>query len=328
MPYNLEKSLSEADVAVKINCEKKRRAIPLFLENILPHRVLDEIKIIENIGEIEEIRLRCGRVSSVTVGRRNILLSTVLSRDEMDNFLSRVCDNSLYAHSETINKGYVTLNGGVRIGICGRAVVEGAQIRGVYDISSMNIRIPHEIRNVGEPVCRLLRSFEGMRGVLIYAPPGEGKTTLLRGVASKMSTGLDPWRVALIDSRGELSFSLSGENSCIDVLSGYPRGDGIEIAARTMNAQLMICDEIGESDEAEAIISAQNCGVPFVASAHSDSIEALLCRSAIARLHRARIFGAYVGIRRNGRNDFLYNISSWEEADESLKNTRSIASYT
>ena len=152
--------------------------------------------------------------------------------------------------------------------------------------------------------------------MLVYSPPGEGKTTLLRGVAAALASGAEAWRVAVIDSRGELGFSLDDASLCIDVLAGYPRALGLEIAARTMNAQLIVCDEIGGVDEARAIISAQNCGVPLLASAHGESVRSIMRRDGIRELHLAGVFGAYVGIKRRGIGiDYIYDISRAEEVE-------------
>ena len=310
-------------MAVSIKDGQKFFSIPEQLLRMLPYRLADEIR--RNVGgancTVEEIRMRCGRASSLTVGGRNIVLRTVLSREEMERFFALICEGSLYAHSETINNGYLTLEGGIRVGICGRASTAGGRILGVYDVSSFNIRIPHPTRRVGEPVCRRLRETSGRGGVLVYSPPGEGKTTLIRSVAESMAGGLSPWRVAVIDTRGELSFSLAGEGLCLDVLSGYPRGIGIEIATRTMNSQLIVCDEIGDLCEAEAIMAAQNCGVPFLATAHAGGIDELLRRTGIARLHAARVFGCYVGIRRRGY-ELQYTFTEWEDADAALQGAR------
>ena len=302
-------------MAVTINSKMAKKGLPEALERILPYKLLDEIRrSVPDVFLIEEIRLRRDRCASVTIGGKNILLSTVLTKPEMENFLCEICDHSLYAHRETINCGYVTLEGGIRVGICGRASIDGGKLLGVYDVSSMNIRIPHAIKNVGESVCRLLRTKRDGRGVLIYAPPGEGKTTLLTSIALKMAGGERPKRVCVIDTRGELAASLRDRELCLDVLSGYPRGLGIDIATRTMSPELIVCDEIGDTHEAEAIISAQNSGVPFVASAHADNVEGLLRRTAIARLHGARVFFAYIGIKR-AVGDFIYTVNEWEEAD-------------
>ena len=156
---------------------------------------------------------------------------------------------------------------------------------------------------------------------MIYAPPGEGKTTLLRSVAAEMSRGDSPWRVALIDSRGEIFAGMERAELSMDVLTGYPRAKGVEIALRTMNPQLIVCDEIGEEEEAEAILRAGGAGVPFLATAHGGVLPQMLARSSIRRLHEARIFEDYVGIRREfGRTEYAYRMTEWEDANGLLSN--------
>ena len=299
--------------------QKRRDLYPSVLDGFLPYRLIKELREFGQIKKIEEIRLRAAGRCSLTTERGNVFLRTELAAKELDDVLARMCGYSLYAHKETINSGYLTLEGGIRVGICGRAAISDGSIFGVYDISALNIRLPSPIRSLGEPVCRLIRGMCGSAGVLIYSPPGVGKTTLLRSVAYNMSSGAEPWRVALIDTRGELGCFEELRGASMDVLSGYPKGVGIEIAARTMNPQLMVCDEIGGEGEAKAIASAQNCGVPLLASAHGDSIRGLLRRSEIYSLHMAGIFGAYVRIERVAdRRDYRYTFTTAEEADAFL----------
>jgi stage III sporulation protein AA len=236
------------------------------------------------------------------------MLDTVLSRTELEETLGGMCGGSLYAYSDTINKGYLSLPDGVRVGVGGRASCRGREVIGVCEISALVIRIPHKTRTVGAQVCRLLREFKREKGVLVYSPPGVGKTTLLRGVAKILSSGNEPLRTVVIDTRGELSFAADSENMCLDILSGYPKALGIEIATRSLSAEVMICDEIGDLEEAMALVSSHNCGVPLIASAHAGNIDELLRRTSIRLLHEAEIFGAYVGITRADGGEFNYDV--------------------
>ena len=185
---------------------------------------------------------------------------------------------------------------------------------GIYDVDGLNIRLPSGILPVGKRICRLIR--ETGRGVLIYAPPGEGKTTLLRSAVSYLSSEEGGMRVALVDSREELALGLDSPRLSLDVLTGYPRSLGIEIALRTMNPQLIVCDEIGEEEEAESILRAAGGGVPFLASTHGGALFEMLSRGSIQKLHRNGVFGTYAGIRRRaGETEYAYTITKWEDAD-------------
>lgn len=293
---------------------ERRTYLPPILLRMLPERLITELYADHMPEHIEEIRLHAGRCASVVAGGRNLLLRTVLSAQEMTATLTRMCGGSLYSHAPTIAEGYLTLEGGVRVGVCGRAACEGGEVIGVYDVSGLCIRIPAHFSVSGREICRLLQKFRYNKGVLIYSPPGVGKTTLLRGVALSLASGEDPRRVVVIDTRAEMPFLQTGPALCLDVLVGYPRRLGVEIACRTMNAQVMICDEIGDYDEALALASVQNCGVPLVASAHASSVEELLCRTGLRLLHDCKMFGAYVGICRAGEG-FSYQVTDWESAD-------------
>ncbi len=299
-----------------------RTRIPESLRCLLPERLLAEIDALAKQSPvIEEVRVRRGRAASLTTSMGNVMLRSMLSAMELDALMVRLCDGSLYAHTETIRQGFLTLDDGVRVGICGRAAVEDGQIIGVSSVTGLNFRIPSLRMRVGTPICRLLQ--KGCGGVLIYAPPGVGKTTLLRSVAAQMSSGPAPLRVAVIDSRGEFAPLLRDPSFCMDILAGYPKPDGIGIACRTLNAQLIVCDEIGDEAEASAIVAAQNCGVPFVASAHADDLSGLLRRTPIALLHRARVFSHYVGIsRKSSVGDYEYVTNTWEEAEDGIQNYR------
>lgn len=285
------------------------KPIPRELLEVLPEEIIQYINMHYEKRCIEEIRLRANKYSSCVSHGENLVIPVTLEKVEISEVLKKMCGGSLYAFSDTINKGYISLPNGIRVGVVGRATLQGGEIIGVYDISSLCIRIPHKIYSVGREICELLSRLEYKKGVLIYSPPGVGKTTVLRGVCKLLASGENPRRVVIIDSRGELSFDMNERNMCLDIMSGYPRGMGIEIAARVMNPQLIVCDEIGDAEEACELVAASNCGIPFLASAHAGSIDELISRTGIRLLHEAGIFGAYVKISRAGNMKFSYDIN-------------------
>lgn len=297
-----------------------RQPLPPALVSVLPERLCREIE--ESVpcnGRVEEVRLRRGKCASLTVEGKNLRMRTVLNGKEMDALLVRMCEGSLYAYGDTLREGYISLKGGIRVGICGRAAVVDGRITGICEVSAIAVRIPHPVPPIGRELELLLRRMALCRGVLLYAPPGVGKTTALRAVAMRMAGGEHPLRVAVVDTRGELCYGLGGSELLLDLLSGYPRGVGITIAARTLAAQLIVCDEIGDLAEAREIVEAHNCGIPLLASAHASRVEELLARPGMRLLHEAGCFGAYVGLSRRADGfDFAYDVLEWEEADALL----------
>lgn len=127
-----------------------------------------------------------------------------------------------------------------------------------------------------------------------------------------------PLRTVLVDSRAELCYGTDDPGLCLDVLVGYPRALGVEIATRTLSAQVILCDEIGDCTEAMALVEAHHGGVPLVASAHAADCAELLHRTGLRLLHEARLFSAYVGLTRDGAGGFRYRITQWDVAEAEI----------
>ncbi len=292
-------------------------ALPAALQQCLPTHLQDAV-LRSGVATIEEIRLRRDRLVSVTSRGRYYSTGVLVSEREINDIFHRMCGGSLYAHEETIRQGFLPLSGGIRVGVCGSAACEGERIIGIHNITSLMIRIPHALQLcVNDLLDPFFQNGTG-GGMLIYSPPGVGKTTLLRAIAASAASRYGK-NTVVVDTRGELNIDLGDPSLFLDVMSGYPRSVGIEIAVRTLGANLIVCDEIGSMADARATLAAANCGVPLIASAHAASTEELLARPALATLHQARVFAYYVGLSRRGSGGFSYDLTDWQEAGKTMR---------
>ena len=273
----------------------------------LPCRLSREIKGLlgsrsGGLSEIREIRVRCGGLSSLIYKNEALPLLTRVGKEDMEETVRRLCDGSLYAYRDTVAEGYIPIGMGIRVGVCGRARYESRVASGIADISTLVVRIPGHGCEFSEELFSVWQGGVGS-GMLIYSPPGVGKTTALRCLAEKIGSGREGVRVAVVDERCE--FCKEDYDRChVDILSGYRKREGIEIAARTMSPEVIMIDEVGGED-ASAILGVVRCGVPIVATAHASSLEEVYSRSALTPLLDSGAFDVFVGISRTGTGYLL-----------------------
>lgn len=265
--------------------------LPGELRNTLHH--LPE----KTASEVCEIRLRRGRLPAVTLpdGEHPLSGARPATDDDLARVLELASGASPYAASDCLRRGFITAEGGVRVGFCGR--FPGGE-RGLWnrdDLFSVCIRVPREVKGIGTRFCA--RPFPS---TLILSPPGGGKTTLLRDMVRTLSDG--GMRVGLCDERGEIA-ALSG-NGCgfdtgerTDVLSDCPKSHAAMILLRCMSPQILAMDEISEPEDVDACRSAAYCGVSLLATAHAANAEELSRREVYRRLLRDAIFSRAVIIR-------------------------------
>ena len=249
------------------------------------------------VGEIREIRVRAGGLCSFLHKRERIVLYYSPSAEEVSSLVSRLSECALYAQRDSIASGYISLAGGVRVGVCGYAKYEYKSFVGVSDLRSLVFRIPTGECEFADRLYEIYTE-RPVHGMLIYSLPGVGKTTALRALAAMIGSGRDAKRVAVIDERCEFSEDDYSESE-VDILKGYKRKKGIEIATRTMSPEVIMIDEIG-ADEADGVSAVIRTGVPFIATAHAGSIDELLARPSLSPLYECDAFDLFVGISHAG----------------------------
>lgn len=267
--------------------------------------------------DCEEIHIGRGRRVFVKLSSSGVrMLDHVCTSDEFDLILKKICRGSVYAHDESMKMGFISFMDGIRVGVSGRAVCLDDKILSLRRVDSLNVRLPRYPKNISSPLVDVLEHYGFKEGVLVYSPPGVGKTTLLRDTARTLSSSPYYLRISLIDSRGELEFPSPDQSSTLDVYRFYPPSVAIECAIRTMSPQMIICDEIGGKRESDAILYSLGKGVPILASAHGKSLGKILQNGNIARLHSAGAFACYVGLTREGAGDLKYRFDTAPSLDK------------
>lgn len=255
----------------------------------------DEIKNIvlslgDSIHSVDEIRLRLGKPVSVVINGKPMSLKPeyVLTLHDIEYTFKTAFSYSLHSYSKELANGYITTEGGNRVGICGTAVLP-AQNHDMVDtikyVSSVNIRISREIKDYAIKLCNECLNGD-LCGILIIGPPSGGKTTLLRDTARICG---DRYKTSLIDELNEISYSYRGlpqldVGNNTDVFVGYPKHIGIQTAVRVMSPQIIICDEIGSSEDYNSLEYAIHSGVRIISATHAFGLDDALKKPCISKL--------------------------------------------
>lgn len=251
-------------------------------------------------AQIYEIRLRANRpvVASID-GRPFVLDKTVVSGEDLANILHKAADYAIYAIMDQMVQGFVTIRGGVRIGLAGELVTEHGNITAVKYVSSLCIRIPHQVPNCAYPVLPYLFNQDRPYQTLVVAPPGAGKTTLLRDLAKQISAKYPTLNTLVLDERGELAACYQGENqldvgSNSDVITGGSKAFGFVNGLRSLRPDCIITDEIATANDVAMVRSATRSGVIVMASVHAADLNEAKAKPDIGELLTSGVFDRYV----------------------------------
>ena len=275
-----------------------------FLTPCFPEPVRSELALLQP-GELREIRLRADRPTVFVTSTRVAQLPWSPGQHQLEALVEALSGHSLYARTDEIGQGYLTLHGGHRMGICGRVLHRKAG-NVIPDIGSVCIRIAAEWPGCADAL--LPHAQQG--SLLLIGPPGSGKTTLLRDLARQLSTGRRARQIALIDERGELAAcvgsvpQLDVGSSC-DVLEGLHKPEAVTWLIRSMSPQVIITDELAGAEDAHALLAAQASGCNVCASVHGRSLADVAADPAMASLFARRAFSCYAVLSDEGGGQII-----------------------
>ena len=277
-----------------------------MLEKILPDEIYNVLAKRVNFKSINEIRIRADKPIVLLIGSQRTFLShsgttsnikeaIFASKVMVEDIIFRASECSIYSVNEQIKKGFIVTKGGIRLGIGGDLIEENNTIKTMTNFSSVNIRLPHEIKNCSLYAFDYLIDENKVYNTLVMSPPGAGKTTFLRDFVRQLSERNYAYNVLVLDERGELDIGTLG---CIgnfaDKISFAKKSVGFENGIRSLSPNIIVTDELGQEEDIDAVNYAINCGVTVFASVHCDTIDNFLKKPNFEKIIKNKLFQRYV----------------------------------
>lgn len=230
--------------------------------------------------------------------------------------LEYISSFSLYAYEDEIRQGFITVQGGHRIGLAGKVILEQGRVKSVKHISFINIRMSHEKKGCGKDILPYIYENNRLCHTLIISPPGCGKTTLLRDIVRMISDGYKNHpgvSVGVVDERSEIGACYKGvpQNDVgirTDVLDCCPKAEGMLMLIRSMSPTVIAVDEIGKREDIDALAYVMNCGCQMLATVHGASIDDVKNKPILRKLVEEKLFKRFIVLAGGEKPGTVENI--------------------
>jgi stage III sporulation protein AA len=277
--------------------------------SFLPKRIaelLDAVPPNDKDG-MEEVRIRINRPLEITVRGKPNFLPYIIPPEDAVQLLNKLGHFSMYTLEEELKRGYITIAGGHRVGLAGKVILENGSVKAIRDISSFNFRIAREKIGIADPLMPYIYQ-NGWKHTMIIGPPQTGKTTLLRDIARMISSGVPdkkvpPLKAGIVDERSEIAGCVKGVPQLtfgprVDILDSCPKAEGMMMMIRSMSPDILVVDEIGRKEDADAILEAVNAGIKLIMTTHGESLEDIQKRPTLKPILEMGIFDRFVELGR------------------------------
>lgn len=294
-------------------------------------------KLSIDFDQLQEIRLRINTPLLIVYRNKESFVTddaaltnqsakaTLITKNEIRETMEYISNYSLYAFEDEIRQGFITINGGHRIGIAGKIIIEDDIIKGMKHISFINIRLAHQVKGCADKVIPYLINEQQKETyhTLIISPPRCGKTTLLRDIIRQLSDGsisLPGMSIGVVDERSEIGACYMGtpQNDLgirTDILDCCPKAKGMMMLIRSMSPQVIAVDEVGSREELDAIDYVIGCGCKLIATVHGSSVEDIKNKPTLSELVHKKLFERYVILSNKkgiGHLEQIYD-SDWKQ---------------
>ncbi|MCQ6273737.1 stage III sporulation protein AA [Bacillus sp. V3B] len=278
--------------------------------SFLPKSISDQMKKIPPTErkKIEEIRVRVHRPLEISIRGNAHFLSYIVQPEDAVHLLNKISQFSIYALEEELKRGYITIEGGHRVGLAGKVILDDGKVKAIRDISSFNIRIAKEKIGIADPLINDIYVGNWLH-TMIIGPPQTGKTTLLRDIARIISSGgekgqFEASKVGIVDERSEIAGCVAGIPQMsfgprIDVLDACPKAEGMMMMIRSMSPDVLVVDEIGRQEDSEAIMEAVNAGIKLIMTTHGQSLDEIRKRPTLKTILNEQIFQRFIILNRS-----------------------------